>query len=310
TKPFGKIKAAAILITGSGAQDRDSTILGHKPFAVIADHLTKQGYAVLRLDDRGVGGSTGNPMTATSADFAEDINAAIDFLKQQTDIPRNKIGLIGHSEGGMIAPMVAAQRKDIAFMILLAGPGVKATELMIQQRFDIYAQAGIPRDRLIQSKAIDRQLYNAINALSSDQPFDQEITKLIEKSIRILDIGNEEERAIQANALKAQYSLPWFRYFFRYDPEEYLSKTKLPVLAVNGSLDIQIESKANLKGLEQLFKKYQYPDFEIVELDKLNHLFQKTETGSVDEYGLLRETFANNALMLMSNWLDKRFYAE
>ena len=307
TTPFKFAKAAVILITGSGTQDRDETIMGHKPFAVIADYLTKKDFAVLRLDDRGIGGSTGNPATATTADFVTDISAAVDFLKSRSDIPSSKIGLIGHSEGGMIAPMLASRRDDIAFMILLAGPGIKTTDLMIQQRYDFFSKMGVEDEKLELNKAHDSKLFNAINEIPLAQPFDQKVNKLIEKSARLLHTGNESELYQQVSLLKSQYSLPWFRFFFRYDPEDYLSKTKIPVLAINGTLDIQVAAGPNLRSFEKLFIKYQYPDYEVTSLEQLNHLFQTAKTGSIDEYAQIEETFAEKALIVMSDWLNKRY---
>ena len=307
TTPHGIARAAVILITGSGTQDRDETILGHKPFAVIADYLTQKKFAVLRLDDRGIGGSTGNPVTATTADYVTDMSAAVDFLKKHSKIPSDKIGLIGHSEGGMIAPMLASQRDDIAFMILLAAPGIKTTDLMIQQRHDVFTAMGFTQEKLNRIQAHDRKLFDAINRHPLEQPFDPAINQLIAQNTQLLYSGDESQLAQRISLAQSQYALPWFRFFFRYDPEEYLSKTRIPVLAMNGTLDIQVASESNLGGLENLFVQYQYPDYQVTALDQLNHLFQTAITGSVEEYAKIEETFAEKALVVMSDWLNERY---
>ncbi len=307
TKPKGKIKATAVLITGSGPQDRDETIMRHKPFAVIADHLTRQGYAVLRFDDRGVGGSTGDFQVATSEDFVSDVSAAVDYLKSRSDIPNHSIGLIGHSEGGMIAPMVAASRKDIAFNVLLAGPGVKTVELYIEQRNRLLSFNGVNSANLAKVRELDHKIFSKINQLPDDSPISEDIRGLLAESVQLIGVSGEATVNNQVDMMAKTYTSPWFRYFLKFNPQPYLAKVKSPVLAINGSLDVQVVAEQNLTGIEQVLRQAGHKDFEVKELAQLNHLFQTAETGAVSEYALIEETFAPAALYAVSDWLNQRF---
>ena len=299
-------KAAAIMITGSGPQDRDETIFGHKPFWVIADHLGEKGYAVLRMDDRGVGQSKGDFSQATSADFATDISAAVDYLKSRDDIPADKIGLIGHSEGGMIAPMVAAERSDVAFAILLAGPGVPITELLTEQYYLLMLSEGGDEKELQEKRVRDLRLNQQIVGILDAPDFEAKATEYMHAYFTGNDMPEEQ---IQPNieALLKQYETPWFGYFLAFEPAQYLSQLKAPLLAINGSLDLQVGADTNLNGIRQVMQSIQHPDYTIKKLDKMNHLFQVTETGKVSEYGKLEETFSPVALNIISDWLDQRF---
>ncbi|WP_144395418.1 alpha/beta hydrolase family protein [Pleionea sediminis] len=300
--PKGHIKATAILITGSGPQDRDETILGHKPFAVIADHLTTHGIAVLRMDDRGVGQSTGRFGEATTHDFATDISAAVDFLKQRNDIPAKKIGLIGHSEGGMVAPMVASRRDDIAFLILLAGPGITIDKLYSEQRYLILKASGIDESVLNSVYRGEKRLFKEIRELPIDKPISDSIKAELRELHSVFGTNNDS-----ANQLIEFISTPWFRYFMTYNPEDYFRDITIPVLALNGTLDLQVAAESNLNGLQQLFEKYGYKDYTIKPLKQLNHLFQTAKTGNVNEYRQIEETFSPVALNEMTTWLEKRF---
>ncbi|WGL15142.1 alpha/beta fold hydrolase [Microbulbifer bruguierae] len=307
TRPAGHIKAAAILITGSGPQDRDETIAGHKPFAVIADHLSRAGFAVLRLDDRGVGKSTGTFATATSEDFAGDISAAVDYLQGRKDIPSRAIGLIGHSEGGMIAPMVASQRKDLAFVIMMAAPGVDIVDLYIEQRANIFRSLGVQQQSLEKIRGLDRSVFEQINQLPAGESLTAETLDMLREISRATGVVNAGDIDGQVAALAETYASPWFRYFLQFDPQPYIRALKIPVLAFNGSLDIQVSAPQNLAGIRTALQQSQHRDFEVVELKGLNHLLQSAETGAVSEYGLIQETISPRALNLMSSWLDKRF---
>ncbi|WP_226668557.1 alpha/beta hydrolase family protein [Microbulbifer aggregans] len=307
TRPEGEIKASAILITGSGPQDRDESIVGHKPFAVIADHLTRKGFAVLRLDDRGVGQSSGNFATATSADFAGDISAAVDYLQGREDIPSQSIGLIGHSEGGMIAPMVASQRDDLAFVIMMAAPGVEIIDLYIEQRMNIFRSLGVQESNLNKISRLDRSVFEQINQLSSGESLTSETLESLREISRTTEVSNPSDIDSQVAALAQTYASPWFRYFLKFDPEPHIKGLNMPVLALNGSLDIQVSAQQNLSGIRKALSASQHGDFQIVELEGLNHLFQTAETGVVTEYGAIQETIAPKALNLMSNWLAERF---
>ncbi len=301
-----------LLITGSGKQDRDETILGHKSFAVIADYLTRQGIAVLRVDDRDIGKTTGNYSTSTSADFANDVEAGINYLKSREDVDTANIGLIGHSEGGMIAPMVAVKRKDVRFIVLLAGPGVKISELMEQQSFDVAAAAGISENFLEKYRLLYRQLVSTI-------VYEPDSVKAYDKSVVIFNnwqkdnnfflvkattgVTDEKSKAKYLKGFVQQLSGTWFNYFMKFDPTDNLTRVKCPVLALNGEKDIQVSAKQNLAAIKKALEKGNNKNFKTMEIPGLNHLFQHCKKCSVDEYGELEETFDTETLKIISNWI-------
>jgi uncharacterized protein len=304
-----KIRAVAVMITGSGGQDRDETLFGHKPFLVIADHLTKQGYAVLRMDDRGMGGSGGNMETSTSADFVTDIDAAMNFLQKRGDLPKNKIGLIGHSEGGMIAPMLAAQRDDVAFIIMLAGPGIKIVDLYTQQRELVFSTMGLTDESVAQITRLDRIAFDKINQLPESAEPDESLLKIGQRIFASAGTTDKESQTKQAKELMKVWTSPWFRYFLQFDPAPFLTKTKAPILAINGELDIQVTSKENLAGINKTLTKTSHPDFETKAYPQLNHLFQTAKTGAITEYAQIEQTIAPIVLSDMAKWLNRRFKA-
>lgn len=304
---------AAVMITGSGPQNRDEEILGHKSFAVIADHLTRKGFIVLRVDDRGVGKSNGDFGKATSEDFASDANSSVDYLLSRSEVDKNKIGLIGHSEGGMIAPMVAVKRKDIDFIVLMAGPGVKITELMAEQNEAVARSSGVSDKALAEIKPLFRRVTRSIlDAADSATAFATTII-LIEnwsanKDKTILEEMNmvtAKQRTEYVKAMTAQLRSPWFRYFLQFNPKPYLEQLDCKVLALNGDKDIQVISKQNLPGIAAALKKSHNKNYEIKEMPGLNHLFQACNKCTLVEYGELEETISPAALEAISNWLEK-----
>jgi uncharacterized protein len=301
-----------LLITGSGQQDRDETIFGHKSFAVIADYLTRQGIAVLRVDDRDKGKTTGNFITSTSADFALDVEAGINYLKTRKDVDTFNIGLTGHSEGGMIAPMVASRRKDIGFIILLAGPGVKITELMEQQSVDVATASGMSKKFLEKYRLLYRQLVSTIsNEPDSVKAFNRSVEVFNEwqknKSIflvgRTTGVTDEKSKTSFLKGMVRQLSSPWFSYFMKFDPAGYLAAVNCPVLALNGEKDIQVAAKSNLAGIKTALQKNNNPHVTTMEMPGLNHLFQHCKKCTVDEYGELEETFDTVTLKIMLDWI-------
>ncbi len=281
-----------VMITGSGAQNRDEELFGHKPFLVIADHLAKQGIGTLRLDDRGVGDSEAGKVGATSEDFAGDISSAVNFLSQKG---YTHIGLIGHSEGGMIAPMVGGMNPKVKFMVLLAGPGIPITELMKLQTYEVSKAAGAPEVQARAAVEINDRLYRFINAYKGNE-LEAEVRAFIQKEIPMMPEGQRE-------ATVQQVANPWFRYFLAFDPDRYLSKVKVPVLALNGSLDVQVTSKENLEGIRTSLQRAGNTNFEVLEFEKLNHLFQTAQTGAVSEYSELEETIAPAVLSKIGAWV-------
>jgi len=301
-----------LLITGSGKQDRDETIYDHKSFAIIADHLTRQGIAVLRVDDRDMGKTTGNFNIATSADFAKDVEAGLNYLKTRQDVDTGNIGLLGHSEGGMIAPMVASKRADVRFIILLAGPGVKVSELMEQQAIDVAAASGTPRKSLEKYRPLYRELVKAIvNEADTAKAFsegmlvfdDWQKDKSALLVLSLTDVKDEKSKARFVESFVKQLSTPWYNYFLQFDPAEYLTKINCPVLALNGEKDVQVSAKQNLEGIQSALEKAGNKNFKTMEIPGLNHLFQHCKKCSTDEYSELEESFDPGSLEIISNWI-------
>jgi pimeloyl-ACP methyl ester carboxylesterase len=310
TVPFGAGPfPAVILITGSGAQDRDESLLGHKPFLVIADHLTRRGIAVLRVDDRGIGGSTGKNKNSTTADFANDVLAGIAFLKQRKDVDATKIGLIGHSEGGIIAPMVAASSKDVAFIVLLAGTGMTGEEIITLQTKLIAQANNEPEEEIARSMALNSAAIGIAKRNLDGETEKKELRSAVEAFVASLPDSQKAAMQDPVQEVEAQTRMffsPWVRYFLTYDPRAALTKVKVPVLAMNGDKDLQVPAKQNLAEIEKALKAGKNKDITIRSFPGLNHLFQHAETGSPLEYGKIEETFAPEALEFLSDWILKR----
>jgi alpha/beta superfamily hydrolase len=298
-----KASKIVILITGSGPQNRNEELMNHRPFLVWSDWLTRQGIGVLRYDDRGIAKSTGNFNTATTADFADDAEAAVTYLLSRTDTKGMEIGLMGHSEGGMIAPIVAARNKTIGFIVLLAGPAVPITQLMLKQRYELEKLNNSPPEALASSQKINKGIFDYINAnskLSTDE-LKTGITNIIITQGAIKD--DKLVKVIQEQS--AAISTPWFRYFIKFDPTDYLTKVTCPVLAVNGTLDVQVDAATNLTAIKADLTKAGNKNFSTIPLDGLNHLLQKATTGSLAEYSTIEETVDPLALTTVSQWVIK-----
>lgn len=310
TIPEGEGKhPVVILISGSGPQDRDESILKHKPFWILADYWTRNGFAVLRFDDRGVGESEGDHSKATSADFATDVEAGVLFLKKHDRINAKKIGLAGHSEGGMIAPIVASKNKDVAFIVLLAGPGVAGNELLLKQGYDIMKQQGIEEEQLVLTQKISKKIYDAVIKDTKEELGVGDIVKLVKEDAEKLDDETRKEVGLDEASLRQSITAlqsPWMRYFIRYQPKKYLQKVKCPVLAINGEKDLQVAAKPNLEAIEAALATAKNKNVKIVSLPNLNHLFQTAETGAVEEYVKIEETFSPKAMQLVLDWMKKQ----
>lgn len=291
---------AAILIAGSGPHDRDENVAGHRPFLVLGDHLTRQGIAVLRYDKRGIGKSTGNYDQATTEDFASDAGAALDYLKSRKEINAKKIGLIGHSEGGLIAPMIASRTSEVAWIVLLAAPGLKGEQVMLLQTEMILKAAGFDDERIARARDFNLQSYALSRKERDPEVLESKLTDLVDST--------GMSTTLPPTTLKPQAQMmttPWFRFFLDYDPVPALKKTQCPVLALNGDKDVQIASKENLAQIEKALQGGGNKDFQIHEFAGLNHLFQHAPTGSPNEYGGIQETFAPEALTFVSDWILK-----
>ena len=298
-----------VTISGSGPQDRDETLFGHKPFLVLADHLAKHGIACLRYDDRGVAKSGGSFANATSADFATDTYAAVQYLQTRKEIDGKKIFLAGHSEGGLIAPMVAAEHPaDIAGLVLLAGPGVSGSTIFYEQNKDQVA--------LIHPKTAEKEAREFVEAVlpimtgkANSKEAAEQIAAAIKKSVDRDTTMDEPARKIAAAAIpvmSTQLSEPWLRWFVAHDPATVLAKVTCPILAINGEKDVQVRAKQNLDAIAAALKRAKHTAHTLVTLKNLNHLFQPCTTGDISEYGQIEETMSAELLELVTNWVKKQ----
>jgi len=295
---------AVILISGSGAQDRNEELVGHKPFLVIADYLTRRGIAVLRYDDRGYAQSTGNFATATTADFATDAESAIAYLKTRKEINPNKIGLMGHSEGGIIAPMIAARSNEVGFIVMLAGSGIRGDVLLLLQEEAAYKLSGLSDEKVAKLIKINTKIFDRVvgtNELLSLQEITDFMTTLKDEINDVALEGMTADRYIQQ--FTASLAYPWMQYFLRYNPATALERVKCPVLAVIGSKDFQVPAKENLDAISAALKKGGNSKATVKEYPGLNHLFQECTTGSSAEYGAIEQTFSPDVLKDLGDWI-------
>jgi len=287
---------AVLLIAGSGPHDRDESIMGHKPFLVLADYLTRKGIVVLRADKRGIGKSAGDYSQAVMADFASDAEAGVAYLKTRVEVDPRKIGLVGHSEGGIEAPMAAAHNPDVAFIVLMAGPGVRGDQLLPEQLRLIEQASGKSADEIEKDLATQREVLAVLEKDKDDA--------LLEKDLREKFTGKVPEAQIgmQVKAV----SSPWFRGLLEYDPAVTLSKLTCPVLAINGEKDLQVPPGQNLPPIRKALEAAGNKNSEVVELPGLNHLFQTAKTGAVGEYSEIEETMSPLALEKVASWIVKQ----
>lgn len=296
---------AVVLITGSGPQNRDQELVGHKPFKVIAERLSNNGFIVLRFDDRGIGQSEGDFNRATSLDFANDVNAAVEYLTNHKKVDPKKISLIGHSEGGIIAPIVATKRNDIASVVLLAGPGMRGKDVMIQQNKMMLRSINAPEELI---NKIANQLALEFDELLASDDIERSKENMINKSVEYMANFSDEEKTnfgiseqsimMRANA----FSSHWFLFYLKHDPVKVLEKVMCPVLALNGEKDTQVNAKENLEIIEDVLTKSGI-SFEVRELKSHNHLFQTCETGSPTEYSTIKEDISELTLQTITDWL-------
>lgn len=305
TKPL----KAAILISGSGASDWDQTILGHKSFWVIADHLASRGIAVLRYHDRGVSSSEGNHMQATSMDLARDAVYAVEYLRSRVEIDPNQVGIIGHSEGGMIAPMSYDMNPKVGFIVSLAGPGENITDLMKKQNMLSFNGKDIPAREI---HFIEKFYDEAIELIASDratedifQPLQSLCNKVyIDVDKQYFPSSTQSKEQMYMQLIQARY-LPWYAYFLRIKPRAYWATTYCPVLAVNGSKDIQVEAIANIEEITTALQLAKNINVTTHIFEGMNHLFQKCNTCTITEYGTLETTIEPEVLKMVSDWIIK-----
>ncbi len=304
TIPSGDGKfPVVVLISGSGPQDRDETVANHKPFWILADYLTRQGIAVLRFDDRGVGKSTGNFSEATTADFSTDVLSAVKYLKSRDDIDSNNIGLIGHSEGGIIAPLAANQTKDVSFIVLLASTGIPGSEISLMQSISM-RPFPVPNE-----KAYEQAIRKAITIAGSNKELSVIKSELLEHYNSTITpilqplVGDDKKVSQIINGLIETRTTPWVRYFYNYNPANEIEKLDIPVLSLNGTNDTQVVAEINQKGIKDALIKGKNKDYKVLKLEGLNHFFQESKTGKMEEYSKIEQTFSPIALEEISNWI-------
>ncbi len=286
-----KSHPALILISGSGAQDRDETILGHKPFFVLADYLTRRGFAVFRYDDRGVSGSTGNLSVSTIRDLSADVQTIVTRLKKLKEIDKTKIGLLGHSEGGLVASLSAANDPSVAFIVLMASPGLIGSEIICDQVGDISRMAGLNEQTALQNMEKQRNILDIV--------MQEKNNALAEKRLK------EILPPAKFPQIKLLLS-PKYRSLISFDPAPVLMRVICPVLALNGGKDIQVKAKKNLKAIAAALQKGGNKNVRIKEIPKVNHLFQTAQTGAVSEYGKIKETINADILKIIGDWLEEK----
>ncbi len=299
-----------VLISGSGAQDRDETLMGHKPFLVLADYLSRRGIAVLRYDDRGTAGSTGDFSDATTEDFARDASAAVEFLAHHEKINPSEIGLAGHSEGGLVAPMVVGLREDVAFVVLLGATGVNGATIIPNQTEAMMRAADTDDTEIEIATTINRAVIAAALETSPGTDYSAELEPVIADVIQTLPESVREEAAKNLR-LGIRNSMPrmqgkWMRFFLAYDPRPALRNIKRPVLAIWGSKDVQVLPDLNRPEVEKALIEGGNTDYTMVELEGLNHMFQQADTGSISEYASIQETFNPKALDTIGDWIIAR----
>lgn len=316
TIPKSKVLSpAVILVSGSGAQDRDESIFEHKPFAVLADYLTKFGIIVLRVDDRGVGGTgtDGSLNDDTTADFATDVSSGLAYLRTRKEVDPKRIGIIGHSEGALIGTKVAAEDPSIAFLVLLAGPGVPGHEMLSLQSEKIARASGASAAAIADLQSLQSKIFSIIRNQPNIEAGKREAREILLAEYAKLT-ENERKSVGSTEAFVEQHTsiigIPWFRYFITYDPRTVLAKVECPVLALTGEKDLQVPPEQNLPAIKKTLLQGRTKDVTAKELPSLNHLLQTAKSGLVTEYGEIEETIAPVALKEVSDWLASRKLTE
>jgi pimeloyl-ACP methyl ester carboxylesterase len=304
---------AVALLTGSGPQNRDEDVFGMPVFRLLADRLTRAGIAVLRCDDRGVGGSTGNVAQSTSSDFADDALAQVGWLKARNDIDPKRIGLLGHSEGGIVAPMAANRSADVAFVVLLAGPALTGEQVMLAQNELVGRASGVPEAQIRKNGALQRRMFAAVRSGEGLDDVTAEVRDLAREALQRMPeaqrraLGDLDAAAARAAEQQvAGLKTPWFRHFLTYDPAPALEKLACPVLAVFGERDTQVPAGPNREAMEAAFKKGGHRDQTIVVVPRANHLYQDSVTGGPGEYATLKKEFIPGFAETVTNWVVEK----
>ncbi len=296
----GKKHPAVVLVSGSGSQDRNEELMNHRPFLVLADALTKAGYAVFRYDDRGYGLSGGNPLTATTLEIADDASAALDWLKEQPYVETSKLFVIGHSEGGIIAPILASRRDDLAGIVMLAGTGVPGKQISLYQAKIINMAMGIPEETADLLNSLSSRVFDIATDKSKTE--EQRMAEIME----VVQTSPEQVRPLMEASVPgfSQLFIPWQQTFLTLDPAAYLGKVEIPTLVLNGDKDFQVPVGLNIPAIERAFENGARPDYMVIIYENLNHLFQPCETGMLDEYYQIETTIAPQVLSDIVQWLN------
>ncbi|MFO7447966.1 MAG: alpha/beta fold hydrolase [Ignavibacteriaceae bacterium] len=297
---------AVILVSGSGPQNRNEELFGHKPFLVWADYLTRNGIAVLRYDDRGVGKSSGDFGSAIIPDFTSDAIAAVNYLKSRKEINPDKIGIIGHSEGGIVAPMAANKSDDVSFIVLAAGSAVTGKEILLLQAQLIARAEGAPEDKIKRDNELLQKLYDVIDTVEDSLAAYEKLNPIWDDYINSLPQEEKPENIAQViEQQKKKIMSPWFRNFLKHDPRPDLEKLDIPVLALFGGKDLQIPASQNKDEMERALEKSSSKNYKVIVLPGLNHLFQDSETGALSGYAKIEETVSPKMLEVMANWIKE-----
>jgi pimeloyl-ACP methyl ester carboxylesterase len=296
---------AVVLVSGTGPHDRDERMVGHRPFLVLSDYLTRRGIAVLRYDDRGAGLSGGSFATSTTADFSDDAESAVRFLGGRPEVDRARIGIVGHSEGGAIAAVVAARSKDVAFIVLMAAPGLPGDSLLILQNHAQQRIAGIPAVEAEPLGKLTSRLLHAVSGAKDSVDARARVLEIEESYVAEQVPERQVPLRTRLRGRNAQLLTPWMRYYLSFDPRKALATVRVPVLAVNGTLDGQVLYRENLDAIAAALRTAGNPDVETVELPGLNHLFQTAETGAMAEYSVIEETLSPTALQRVGDWIQR-----
>jgi len=290
-----------VLISGSGVQNRDSEIFGHRPFLVLSDYLSKNGIAVLRFDERGVGKSEGTFKTATTFDFAKDVISAVNYIKKRNDINYNRIGLVGHSEGGLTASIVASKLKEIDFIVLLASPAIRGDKLILSQQRAIGKVLGLEKLEIEKKQEINKKLFDLVVKIENDEVLKNEISKLLQEVLNDEEVKlNETDKENYVSNETEKLMSPWFRKFLTYEPKSTIKKLECNVLALSGSKDLQVLPK-NIEILKKMIRPKKLLSTKI--FPNLNHLFQECKTGLPNEYSEINQTFSPVVMNFITNWI-------
>ena len=286
-----------VLISGSGPQNRDEELLGHKPFLVLADYLTRNGIGVLRFDDRGTAKSEGDFKSATTEDFSRDVEAAVKYLLKRKQVNKKKIGLIGHSEGGIIAPIVAAKLKEVSFIVLMAGTGISGGDLLLLQQLLIGRSEGVSEEQLQQIQEMNKGAYSIIQLNKDTVKLKSDLEEYYQPILQDKEM---------VDLYVDQLTSPWMKFFITYDPSLILKDVKCPVLALNGSKDLQVPARINLEAIRSALEKGGNVDFTIKEFPEMNHLFQECQTGAIKEYAMIDQTISPLVLEVILKWIKSK----